>query len=50
MKKLFAAIALSVVATAAYASCTTQTIIVDGRVTTCTSCCDSWGNCTVTCF
>jgi len=50
MKKIIAAIALSIFATAAYAACTTQTYIMNGKIVTCTVCCDSMGNCTTNCF
>jgi len=50
MKKIIAAIALSIFATAAYAACTTHTYMMNGRFVTCTVCCDTMGNCTTTCF
>lgn len=31
-------------------ACTSQTYIIKGRMTVCTTCCDSWGNCTTTCM
>lgn len=49
MKRLIAAILLATAATAAYASCATHTIISNGRMVTCQTCCYS-GNCTTTCF
>jgi len=49
MKRLIAAILLAAIATSAYASCVTHTIISNGRVTTCSTCCFS-GNCTTSCF
>lgn len=30
-------------------SCTTQTYILNGKITTCQTCC-TWGNCTTMCF
>jgi hypothetical protein len=33
----------------AYASCTTTTVMIDGTVTICTTCCYN-GNCNVTCY
>jgi len=33
----------------AHASCTTTTILVDGKMTICTTCCYN-GNCSVTCY
>jgi len=51
MKKLLVAILLTVNAGMVYARCTTQTFIgSDGRMTVCTVCCDSRGNCTTTCM
>lgn len=51
MKKLVISIALGIVAVAAYARCTTQTVTSpDGRMMTCTTCCDNWGNCNTTCI
>lgn len=50
MKKLLAAVLLTATATAVYARCTTQTFIVDGRMTVCTVCCDNRGNCTTSCM
>lgn len=50
MKKIIIAIALSLTATAVYASCVTNTIFNrDGTMTVCTTCCYS-GNCTTTCM
>lgn len=50
MKKALIAIALAAAATATWAACTTQTFTYNGRYTTCTTCCDSRGNCTTNCF
>jgi hypothetical protein len=49
MKKVFAAIALATAATAVWANCTTHTIMSNGRMVTCTTCCYG-GNCTTNCF
>jgi hypothetical protein len=50
MKKILLAILLITISITAYARCTTQTFIVDGRMTVCTVCCDNRGNCTTTCM
>lgn len=51
MKKLLAVLCIMAMAGSAYARCSTQTFIApDGRMTVCTVCCDSWGNCTTTCI
>jgi hypothetical protein len=49
MKKVFAAIALATAATTVWATCTTHTIMSNGRMVTCTTCCYG-SNCTTTCF
>jgi hypothetical protein len=49
MKKLIVGIWLSVTATMVYASCTTHTIMQNGRMVTCTTCCYG-NNCNTTCF
>jgi hypothetical protein len=49
MKKALIAIGLAAAATAAWASCTTHTVIQGGRMVTCTTCCVG-GHCTTTCF
>jgi hypothetical protein len=49
MKKALIAIGLAAAATAAWATCTTHTIIQNGRMVTCTTCCYG-SNCTTTCF
>jgi len=49
MKKVLAAIALATLATATWAACTTHTIMSNGRMVTCTTCCYG-SNCTTTCF
>jgi hypothetical protein len=49
MKKALIAIALASVATATWAACTTHTIMSNGRMVKCTTCC--YGSiCTTTCF
>lgn len=51
MKRLIIALLLAASAGAAYAlSCTTSTIMIDGRILTCTTCCTSGGHCTTNCF
>lgn len=50
IRNLTAALMAGLFATAAYASCTTQTIIMpSGKMMVCTTCC-SFGNCTTTCI
>ena len=49
MKKAIIAIALAAAATATWAACTTHTIMQNGRIVTCTTCCVG-SNCTTTCF
>lgn len=49
MKKLLVGLGLAATATMVWASCTTHTYWVNGRVTTCTTCCYG-GNCTTNCF
>ena len=49
MKKLTALVAGLLISTAVYASCRTNTIIVNGKMMTCTTCCYG-GNCTTNCF
>jgi hypothetical protein len=50
MKKLLVGIWFSMVATLAYASCTTNTVTMpDGRMMICTTCCYG-GNCNTNCF
>jgi hypothetical protein len=49
MKKVIAGLLTLGFAGAVYAQCTTQTIIIGGKMTTCTTCC-SFGNCTTTCI
>jgi hypothetical protein len=50
MKKLILMLWLLGFSYAAYAACTTTTIMQGTKITTCTTCCDSFGNCTVNCF
>ncbi len=49
MKKLIAGVLLSVVATVAYANCTTHSYFINGKYVTCTTCCYG-GNCNTNCF
>ena len=50
IRNLMAALMAGLFATAAYASCTTQTIIMpNGKMMVCTTCCYGSGNCTTTC-
>jgi hypothetical protein len=37
-------------ATAAYASCTSHTYYVNGKVVNCTTCCYGGGNCSTSCY
>ena len=50
MNKILIALALLVVSVTAYAACSTHTIMSGGKIVSCTTCCDSFGNCTTTCF
>jgi hypothetical protein len=49
MKKIIVGVWFSMVATLVYAQCTTQTYNINGKFTTCTTCCYG-GNCNTTCF
>lgn len=50
MKYVICALIASVISAAAYARCTTQSVITpDGRAMVCTTCCDNYGNCNTTC-
>lgn len=49
MKKVLTAIILAASATAVWASCTTNTYYINGKMTTCTVCCTQFG-CTTSCF
>jgi hypothetical protein len=50
MKKFILGIALAGASLAVWASCTTSTTSFNGKFITCTTCCDSRGNCNTTCF
>jgi len=50
MNKLLFAVWLTLSASAVFAACSTYTVNQGGRMVVCTSCCDQWGNCNVTCF
>ena len=49
MKKVLAALAAMGVATSVYAACTTTTYTINGKITTCTTCCYG-SSCTTNCF
>jgi len=49
IKKALASLAALGVATSVYASCSTHTYTVNGKMMTCTTCCYN-GNCTTNCF
>jgi hypothetical protein len=49
MKKLLVGIWFSMVATLAYAQCTTHTVNSGGKFVVCTTCCYG-GNCNTTCY
>ena len=50
MKKVIMGLCLSVVATVAYANCTTSTVTLpNGKMMFCQTCCYG-GNCNTTCF
>jgi len=50
MRNLLILITVAILSGAAYAACTTSTVIQpDGRVTVCSTCCDANGNCNVVC-
>lgn len=50
MKKALIGLFLAATATAVWANCTTHTIMQNGRIVTCTTCCYAGGNCTTSCF
>lgn len=51
MKRIAIAIAMLTFAAAAYAACRTITILKpDGTIVICQECCNSNGNCTITCI
>jgi hypothetical protein len=49
MKKVIIGTVLALAASAAYASCVTNTVFQGGKMVVCTTCCYG-GNCTTTCF
>jgi hypothetical protein len=49
MKIILTTLALLAMGTIAYASCRSHTYYANGRVVTCTICCDRHGNCMETC-
>lgn len=49
MKKALIGIYLATLATMTWASCTTQTYMMNGKTTICTTCCYG-SNCTTSCF
>lgn len=49
MKKVIVGLGLAAAATLAWASCTTHTLISNGRMVICTTCCYG-GNCTTNCY
>ena len=49
LKRYVLGIILGLYAMAAWASCTTQTFIINGQVTVCMTCCYPNGSCTTTC-
>lgn len=51
MKRIIALIAAALFATAAWAACSTHTIIgPNGGILICSTCCYGNGNCTTTCY
>ena len=50
MKKALIGLVFAGLASVAYATCTTSTVSYGGKFVTCTTCCDSRGNCNTTCF
>lgn len=50
MNKILVGLVLLVISATAYAACTTHTMSSGGRIVTCTTCCDSTGNCNTNCF
>lgn len=50
MKYLLGILMAMGLATAAYASCSSYTYVVNNKVVTCTSCCYGNGNCQVNCY
>lgn len=49
MKKVIIGLWLALSASIVYASCTTNTYIINGKMTTCTTCCYG-SNCTTSCM
>ena len=49
MKKAIIGVYLATLATLTWASCTTHTIMSNGRIVSCTTCCYG-SNCTTNCF
>jgi hypothetical protein len=49
MKTILALAALLAATTVAYASCSTHTYFVNGKIVTCTTCCNG-PHCTTNCF
>ena len=50
MKKFIVGSLLCLAATAAYATCTSHTYFIGTKIVTCTTCCDTLGNCNTRCF
>ena len=52
MKRIILVVLLAIAAGTAWAEyrCTTNTIIIDGRVVTCTTCCTETGQCVTNCW
>ena len=50
MKKVLLSLFFAGAASVAYAQCTTSTVSYGNKFVTCTTCCDSRGNCNTTSF
>jgi hypothetical protein len=50
MNKILVGLVLLVISATAYAACSTHTYTSGTRIVTCTTCCDSYGNCNTNCF
>lgn len=50
MKKALIGVWIAVTTTMVWANCTTHTIMSNGKIVTCTTCCYMGGSCTTTCF
>lgn len=50
MKKLIVGLTLVAASITVWAACTTSTVTYNGRLVTCTTCCDNHGNCNTNCF